>query len=141
MGRALPVPVKKKQKRGHEKMKICVPSGTGKGLEADVYGHFGSAPFFTIVNTENKEIEVMDNANAVHEHGACNPAGAIEGKNVDAVICAGMGARAVQKLNAAGIKVYFGDFAVVSECLEAFKRNEIPEMSVAGSCHEHDCGN
>jgi predicted Fe-Mo cluster-binding NifX family protein len=121
-------------------VRICMPSGSSNGINAEVYGHFGSAPFFTIVDTKTGKIEVLDNAQAVHEHGACNPAAAIAGKNVEAVICGGMGARAVQKLNAAGIKVFFGSFTAVSDAVEVFKKNEIQEMSVEGSCREHSCG-
>ena len=35
-------------------MKICIPTETNSGKEAMVYGHFGSAPFFTIFDTANK---------------------------------------------------------------------------------------
>ncbi|HNZ28817.1 MAG TPA: NifB/NifX family molybdenum-iron cluster-binding protein [Candidatus Goldiibacteriota bacterium] len=121
-------------------MKICVPSGSKKGLEAEVYGHFGSAPYFTLIDTESGETEIIENSHSQHEHGACNPAGTIEGKGVKAVVCAGMGARAVQKLNDAGIKVFSGNFSRVSECVDAFKRGEIAEMSINGSCRGHDCG-
>ncbi|HRU39133.1 MAG TPA: NifB/NifX family molybdenum-iron cluster-binding protein [Candidatus Goldiibacteriota bacterium] len=121
-------------------MRICIPSGDGNGLKAEVYGHFGSAPYFTIVDTETGAVEVLDNAGAAHEHGACNPAASIEGKKVGAVICNGMGSRAVQKLNAAGIKVFFGRYSKVSECVDAFTRHEMPEMDINGSCHGHDCG-
>ena len=121
-------------------MKICIPSGSGKGLESEVYGHFGSAPFFTIVETESGKAEVIDNAGAVHEHGMCNPAGAIAGKGISAVVCAGMGAGAVSKLKSAGIKVYIGQFKKAAECVEAFKKGEVEEIGSKGSCSGHGCG-
>ena len=85
-------------------MKICIPTETGDGKTAQVYGHFGSAPFFTIYDTDAKSIEVVDNANKHHEHGTCNPVAALRGRAVDVVVTGGMGARAVMMLNAQGIK-------------------------------------
>ena len=43
-------------------MKICIPTETNQGNTAQVYGHFGSAPYFTIYDTEAKSLEVVDNA-------------------------------------------------------------------------------
>lgn len=137
-GSYLPFPEKIISKR-EIKMKICIPSETGTGFDSKVYGHFGSAPFFNIVDIETGQIEIVNNADEHHVHGACNPAASIAGKGVKAVICAGMGAGAVSKLNAAGIKVYFGNFGSISGCVEAFKHNEIPEMKANDACHGHEC--
>ncbi len=76
-------------------MKICFPSETDQGMKAALYGHFGSAPYFTIVDTESSRVEVHDNRGRVHAHGACLPAGALEGLGVEAVVCGGMGLRAL----------------------------------------------
>ncbi|HNX91571.1 MAG TPA: NifB/NifX family molybdenum-iron cluster-binding protein, partial [Candidatus Omnitrophota bacterium] len=87
-------------------MKICIPTEGNEGMNAKVYGHFGSAPFFTIVDSKSGAIEIVDNANQHHAHGMCQPMNALTGKQVDAVVTGGMGARAVQKLNEGGIKAY-----------------------------------
>ena len=34
-------------------MKVCFPTQTNEGLAAAVYGHFGSAPFFTLCDTQD----------------------------------------------------------------------------------------
>ena len=39
-------------------MKIAFPTQDNKGLESAVYSHFGSAPFFVVVDAENGELEV-----------------------------------------------------------------------------------
>ena len=52
-------------------MKLCIPTETNEGKSATVYGHFGSAPYFTIVDTEKDTVEVIDNANQHHAHGMC----------------------------------------------------------------------
>jgi predicted Fe-Mo cluster-binding NifX family protein len=87
-------------------MKICIPTETNEGKNAVIFGHFGSAPYFTIVNTEKDSIEIINNANQHHSHGMCQPMSALMGKQIDAVVTGGMGGRAVQKLNEGGIKAY-----------------------------------
>ena len=84
-------------------MKICIPTETNEGKAAKVYGHFGSAPYFTIYDADTNSVEVIDNLNQHHSHGLCHPMNALKGKGIDIVVCGGMGARAVQKLNEEGI--------------------------------------
>jgi predicted Fe-Mo cluster-binding NifX family protein len=74
-------------------MKICIPTETDAGKKAKVYGHFGSAPYFTIYDTEKDDCETVDNSNQHHIHGTCHPVGALDSQRIDAVVCAGMGAR------------------------------------------------
>jgi predicted Fe-Mo cluster-binding NifX family protein len=52
-------------------MRLCIPIETNEGKNAKVYGHFGSAPYFTIVDIEKDSVEVIDNANQHHAHGMC----------------------------------------------------------------------
>jgi len=121
-------------------MTLCIPTQTGEGKDAQVYGHFGSAPFFTIYNTETGAVQVIDNANQHHEHGMCNPLRALEGKQVDAVVTGGMGARAVQMLNAAGVKVFRAVPGTVAELAKQFAGNGLEELTVENSCgHHHGC--
>jgi predicted Fe-Mo cluster-binding NifX family protein len=92
--------------QGSTVMKICFPNETNQGLKSALYGHFGSAPFFTLVESESNLVEVRDNRGQVHAHGACHPVAALEGLGVQAVVCGGMGLRALQKFEEAGIMVY-----------------------------------
>lgn len=121
-------------------MKVCIPTEDQEGLKAKVYGHFGSAPFFTVVDTETLALEIISNAGEHHEHGACNPVGSISGKGVKAVICGGMGAGAVQKLTQAGIDVYISESGTVKTVVVEFKENNLTKISVQGSCSGHGCG-
>lgn len=36
-------------------MKICFPVSKVNGMESEVYGHFGSAPSFVVIDTEFNE--------------------------------------------------------------------------------------
>ncbi|MEF3254930.1 MAG: NifB/NifX family molybdenum-iron cluster-binding protein [Deferribacterales bacterium] len=118
-------------------MKVCFPVNHDRGLEGPIYAHFGSAPKFLMVDTESKEVKIIDNSNAHHQHGSCNPALALAGYDIDAVIVGGIGAGALSRLNSLGLNVYEAVKGSVSSNLEKFLAGELKEMSVS-SCHDHD---
>ena len=120
-------------------MKICIPTETNKGKEAVVYGHFGSAPFFTIYDTDNGFVEIITNANQHHAHGMCQPMAALAGKSVNAVVTGGAGAGAIQKLNQGGIKVYRAISGTVADVAASFSEGKLEELSVENACVNHDC--
>ena len=90
-------------------MRICVPTATDEGIDAVVYPHFGSAPYFSIVDTDSDLVEVVRNGHQHHEHGHCNPVGSLMGVELDAVVVRGMGRNALARLSQAGIPVYVAD--------------------------------
>ena len=120
-------------------LKICVPVGKNDGMKSQVYGHFGSAPFFAVYDTDKKELEVVENNNSHHEHGMCNPLAALTGRNIDAVVCGGMGAGAVSKLNAAGIKAYKVPQGALEDIVLDFGKNLPQEISIEVACKSHGC--
>jgi len=120
-------------------MKICIPTETNEGKAAQVYGHFGSAPYFTICDVKNDTIEIIDNANQHHEHGMCQPLNALAGKIVDVVVVGGMGARAVMKLNEGGIKTYRAIAGSVEEVIKRFKDGTLEEITIENACASHGC--
>ncbi len=120
-------------------MRICIPTETGEGFEARVHAHFGSAPVFTIFETETKALEVVKNYNDKHLHGTCQPLNALNGTNVDIVVCGGMGARAVQKLNHGGIKAYLAKGDTVEEVIQNYGAGDLQEITVSNSCAQHHC--
>ncbi len=120
-------------------MRVCIPTETNDGKNAPVYGHFGSAPYLTIYDTANDSVEVINNANEHHTHGTCHPMGALGGKSINAVVCVGMGARAVQKLNEVGIKAYRAEAGSVEEIVKKHKSNKLEEITVENACAQHGC--
>ena len=121
------------------KMRLCIPTTTNEGKAATVHGHFGSAPFFMIFDTATSVVEVIDNANEHHSHGTCQPMSALTGRKIDAVVCAGMGARAVQKLNEGGIKVYRSISGSVADIVGQFLKGGLEEITVENACNQHHC--
>ncbi|MBU1125887.1 MAG: NifB/NifX family molybdenum-iron cluster-binding protein [Candidatus Omnitrophica bacterium] len=120
-------------------MKICIPTQTDQGLNAEVHAHFGSAAYFTIYDTEKESIETIDNGNMHHAHGTCHPMKALGLKDIDAVVCAGMGARAVMGLNAAGIKAFRVQGGSVSEVIKQFAQSTLEEITPDNACSQHNC--
>lgn len=120
-------------------MKICIPTLGKKGLEEEVSEHFGSAPYFTIVNLETNETEIIDNQNQHHSHGQCHPMGSIIGKGVNGVVCGGMGRRAVELLNSDGIKVFLGTGDIVKTVIEQYKNGNLKELAADQACSGHGC--
>src|SRR3990170_1999788 len=103
---------------GKEKvMKVGFAVQTNEGIESKVYDHFGSSPAFIIVDIEGKEVFTVNNKDLPHAHGACNPIMALDGKSVDAMVVGGIGAGALVKLNALGIRGYGAGALTVKENL------------------------
>ena len=42
-------------------MKVCFPVIADAGMESTIYGHFASAPFFVIIDTDTRQSSVIAN--------------------------------------------------------------------------------
>ena len=121
-------------------MKIAFPTQDNKGMNSPVFGHFGSAPYFIIVDSHTITFESVDNPDMRHQHGQCQPLKAMSGKIVDAVVVGGIGAGALQKLSGAGIKIYRAVEGSVSENFELIKSGVLPLFTLDQTCAGHDSG-
>jgi predicted Fe-Mo cluster-binding NifX family protein len=104
-----------------------------------VHGHFGSAPCFTVYDTEADSFEIINNSNEHHSHGLCHPMGVLDSAKIDAVLCRGMGVRAVQKLNEAGVKAYRTDAETVEQVIACYRSGSVEEITVEKACTQHQC--
>lgn len=118
-------------------MKVCFAVEHNEGINSAVYGHFGSAPVFIMVDTDLKIATPVTNDDMHHVHGTCNPLRSIGGLSVDAVVVGGIGAGALTKLNAAGIKVFKALKNSVRDNLDLLSRNMLPELTVQDGCKGH----
>jgi predicted Fe-Mo cluster-binding NifX family protein len=121
-------------------MKICFPVESDKGLDSDVYNHFGSAPIFVVYDTETKSIDTINNQDLGHVHGMCSPLKALNGKMVDAIVVGGIGAGAINKLNDMGIKVYRATQGTVQANIGLFESSKMDEITIEHACGGHDGG-
>jgi predicted Fe-Mo cluster-binding NifX family protein len=120
-------------------IRICIPTATDAGLKAKVNAHFGSAPYFTIYDTDKETVEMIHNSNPHHRHGMCQPMGILDKKNIDFVVCGGMGSRAVQKLKEGGIKAYRAVAGTVADIIKKYKDKHLEEITVDNACRQHGC--
>ena len=130
----------KNMERGNQAMKVCFPVRGQKGLEEEVHNHFGSAPYFVIYDTGEGTTSILENGNLHHSHGSCQPLAALKGQRVDAVVCGGMGHRAISLLNQDHIKVYLTPGGTGAEVLEKILNDDLPELTPAMGCAHHGQG-
>jgi predicted Fe-Mo cluster-binding NifX family protein len=121
-------------------MKIAIPVAEYSGLESPVYGHFGSAPTFVLVDSETMSVEQLGNQNQSHVHGQCRPMVALAGMSPDAVVVGGIGAGALRGLRAAGIKVYRCDDGTIADAVRLLKDGGLPEINEDDACAGHSGG-
>jgi predicted Fe-Mo cluster-binding NifX family protein len=121
-------------------MRICIPTVDGRGLESEPHGHFGSAPFFTLVDTESGATEILRNDNSHHDHGTCHPLGQLGGRTIDGVVCQGMGRRAVASLEAAGIGVFLTSARSVQEVIREAGEGTLRRLLPGEACGGHGHG-
>lgn len=118
-------------------MNICIPTAGPSGLNDTVYGHFGSAPYLTIIDTDTEEISVIDNSNKEHGHGNCAPSAELVERGVHAVACGGMGRRALDRLNEAGIRVFLSGATTPAEAVEEILTGRARECGAEHACAGH----
>jgi predicted Fe-Mo cluster-binding NifX family protein len=121
-------------------MKVCIPVAEYCGLESLVYGHFGSAPVFALVDSETMAVEPMGNRDEGHVHGQCSPVKALAGAQPDAVVVGGIGGGALMGLRQAGIKVYQATGGTVAEMVALLKNGSLKEFAPGHTCGGHGEG-
>ncbi len=121
-------------------MRICIPASDEKGLESTAFGHFGSAPYFVVYDTETDSTESIENENRHHGHGGCQPLSALAGMALDALVVGGIGRRAIARLNEAEIKVYRAAAGTVADNVAKLQAGQLEEFTADAACagHEND---
>lgn len=116
-------------------MKICV-SSTGDSIESALDPRFGRAAYFTIIDTETMDSEIIENLAAASGGGAGITSGQMMvDKNVTAVITGNMGPNAMNVLKAANIEIYRGSNTTVKENVEEFKKGLLEKIGTTVPSH------
>ncbi|HEX9050348.1 MAG TPA: NifB/NifX family molybdenum-iron cluster-binding protein [Anaeromyxobacter sp.] len=109
-------------------MKACFPVAHDRGLESRVYPHLGSAPWFLLVDTETRATLAIANPERGSAHGRCHPLDVIADEKLDLLVVSGIGGGALDRLRAAGVRVYHTARATVGEALDAIARGALPPV-------------
>lgn len=116
-------------------MRLCIPTLDDRGLEAALSAHLGSAPYFTLVDSDSGHVKVLANLYGQHETGNCRTPDALQGYGVEAVICRGLGRRAFGRLRDMDIPVYDSDEERAAGALHAFRLGRLKPLVSEAACH------
>ena len=118
-------------------MKLCIPSMGTRGLNEQVGEHFGRVPNYTIVDTETGDVKIEANTSAHVMGGQGYPAEILAKMGIDTMLCGGLGRRAIQMFEDAGIMVYVGASGMVSDAVDAFNNKRLEAATDENACAQH----
>jgi predicted Fe-Mo cluster-binding NifX family protein len=121
-------------------MNLCIPVTEDNGLRSPVSAHFGSAPLFLIFDTDSGACRALPNKNLHHGHGMCQPLMSLAGEQLDGIAVGGIGMGALNKLQAANVRVFISGESTVEETVAAFKSGSLREATPAMACGHHGHG-
>jgi len=121
-------------------MRICIPTEDDRGLDSRLYGHFGSAPFLALADTDSGDVEIKPNSGRHHGQGKCQPAERIDVARTDAVVCQGMGKRAVASLRRAGVAVLITSATTLRDAISQAGGGSLRNLSIDEACGGHGGG-
>ncbi len=117
-------------------MRIAVSAAEDKGLDSQLSLAFGRAPYFVIVEIEDKKIKsskTIQNTAAQQFGGAgITAAQLVANERVSVVISGAVGPRAFQVFQQLGIKPVRGIPGTVRENVEAYIEGKLQEITVPG---------
>lgn len=116
-------------------MRIAVTAESNNGLDSVVAQHFGHAQYFILVDMENGEVtSVKALANPFAEaHEPGQIPGFIQQQKANVILSGGMGGRAIQYFEQAGIRAATGARGTARQALESFLGGELKK---AAACDE-----
>ena len=123
--------------------RIVIPVEDKSGLDAHVAQHFGRAPYFAVVDLDEKgqALNVKTEPNTgEHMGGTGHPHGNLLALNPDIIIAFGMGPGGLQSFQDSGVTVLKAVDTTVKGNINSFKEGKLTEF--AGGCehahhHEH----
>ncbi len=119
-------------------IKICVPCMDSQGLSSEISIHFGKSPYFTLLGVKDKEIEEIEVIESLGKHkgGNMTPAEIIIQSQVDMLLCANLGSKAVQMLQQSGVKIFVGASGTVENIIEEWKTDKLHLADENSGCIE-----
>ena len=117
-------------------MKICVPTMGNRGLNEEVGEHFGRVPTYTLVDTETNEVTVIENTSE-HMGGSGYPPEIIAQTGAEAMLCGGLGGRAIMMFEERGIMVYVGASGTVKDAVSMWQAGKLQQATDENACRQH----
>jgi predicted Fe-Mo cluster-binding NifX family protein len=117
--------------------RIVIPTADDSGLDAHLAEHFGRAPYFTVIDTnENGGVLSVKAVANTGEHfgGAGHMHDSILELKPNAVVAYGMGPRGLNGFQESGVAVLKADADTVKELVAAYKEDRLQELTEG--CHQ-----
>ena len=119
--------------------RIIVPAASQEGLKANLAEHFGKAPYFAVVDLNDKrDVANVKTVPNVGEHagGMGYTHDHILELQPNAIIVYGMGPRGLNTFQSAGVAVLRATANTVGEVITAYKDDKLQELT-EGCQHAH----
>ena len=119
--------------------RIIIPAEDQNGLNARLAEHFGRAPYYAVVDFDEKgEVANVKTVPNVSEHagGTGYAHDNIVELKPNAIIVYGMGPRGLSTFQSAGVAVLKANANTVSEVVAAYKEDKLQELT-EGCEHAH----
>ncbi len=111
-------------------MKIAVTASNNDGYDSKVNKHFGRSPFFAILDTEEREIELVKNAAAQASSGAgVQAAQLISERGVKVLLSGSVGPKAYTALSSGDIQMYITKDESVREAVNSYENDELSPLT------------
>lgn len=117
-------------------MIIGIPTMGGKGMDEMVGEHFGRTPTYTLYDTDNDGVRVLENT-STHMGGEKQPPELLAENGVEVMICQGLGRKAIAMFNEKNICVFIGANGTVSDAIRMWKVNQLIEADENNACGRH----
>ncbi|MGM0385082.1 MAG: NifB/NifX family molybdenum-iron cluster-binding protein [Actinomycetota bacterium] len=116
--------------------RVCIPTVGQAGLRDTVCEHFGRAGAYTFVDNETGAVDVVVNT-TLHVGGEGYPPDLIARHGGEAMLCGGLGRRAVAMFEEAGIAVCAGASGTVADAMEQWRSGRLQTATRETACQEH----
>jgi predicted Fe-Mo cluster-binding NifX family protein len=121
------------------KTRIVIPVENQVGLEAPIAEHFGRAPFFAVIDLDEKGkvASVKTEPNTSEHHGGTgHPHENLLALKPNVIVACGMGPGGLASFQDAGVNVLKATAATVEETVAQFKSGKLEKLT--GGCeHAH----
>ena len=118
-------------------VRIVVPVSDDRGIDAQLSQHFGRAPFYAIIDLDEKGNVIGQGTIAnTSEHfgGVGLPPDRILQLKPKALITSGLGSKALRVFQDAGVAVLRTEANIVRDVVKAYNNNELQELTQG--CHQ-----
>lgn len=112
---------------------IAIPTQGNRGLDEQVYDHFGKAPTFTLLNIETGGLTIIDNTSD-HMGGTVSTPELIRSIGADTLAVGHLGTKAANRCAELGITVLCGARGRVRDVMDQLRSGRLSPPGPGTTC-------